>query len=110
MWCRCLVEPSSQQDAVLDVNRPIAFVEFEERAASLCRHRPDGPSGRDTRRSAGSPSLASRRQDAKDLRRVIIGFRAVEVDDVVAQVGEFLREAQLRLAALQLLFGQLARR
>ncbi len=48
-------------------------------------------------------------EDAVQLRREVVGRAAVGVHHVVAEVGEFLRQAQLGLAASQLLLGILAR-
>jgi hypothetical protein len=48
-------------------------------------------------------------EDAVQLRREVVRRAVADVDHVVAEVGEFLRQAQLGLAAPQLLLGLLAR-
>jgi len=61
---------------------------------------------RERRRHFGSVDA----ENAAELRRVVIGFGLVEVDDVVAEIREFLRQPQLGFAAPQALVGELARR
>ena len=80
-------------DPVLDVEGGLVRLQFLERLVepfAIARVDPEPQQRRERDRVVHRRDV----EDAVQLRRVVIGFRVIEVDHVVAEVREFLRESQ----------------
>ena len=101
--------PVVEHDTVLAVERIPGRIQFAERLVELfavARVHPALEHRRQRQGFCGSVDV----EDAAELRREVVGLGLVEVDDVVAEVGELLRQPQLGLAASQALVGEFAQR
>ncbi len=98
----------AEYDLVFDVERRLACVHAHERLGDPLPVRGVYPAVEELLAVDGG-IVRLHLEDAPQLGRVVIRRAAADVHHVVAEVGEFLRQAQLRLAAAQLLLGLLAR-